>query len=782
MALIVVALGWIAAIVAVAAWNAPWWMAAAWVAAATPAAAVFGSRKALLVAAAACVLALAGGWRFDSWHSRPLPGLAAFTGEEVTIEGTITSLPDPGTTTVRYELRASRVRTDHWIETDGKALLTLDQYAEYKTGAVVYVKGKLAEPPVVEGFDYPGYLARKDIVGTMLFPEVEVIREPKAWNYRYRTSALRHHFERALQRSLPEPEASLAAGIAIGRDEAMPRDLVDDYRATGLAHLVAVSGSNVALVTIIVFVVAIPIIGRNWATGPAVATAFLYMLLAGLSPTVVRASIMAGIALAGYVAGRPRSGLHALALAVVIMTALTPAVALDAGFQLSVAATAGIIAFTPWIESGIGRGLRATKLDPLIPPGAVTAASLTLAATLATLPIVWSTFERVSLIGPLANVIAAPLFALAFWLSLATGALGMAWDEAGWAAGLAAYYPLALINAVARTLARVPLADISVSGGNTDATVLAYLILGAAGWFAYRYPPDALPWSPRPPPATRVVRRLSASGLAAAVVAGVAMVSFAPMRAPGHLEITMLDVGQGDAILVTTPGGTRILVDGGPSGIQLAREVGATLPHWERRIDVVMLSHPQQDHVAGLVELLRRYDVGQVIDAGVTNDTRTFALFDAEAPARTIALRGDRFEWDGVTFEVLWPTAQVLAGIDGDQLNDASLVLRIQYGQTSVLLTGDIGSAAQRALLALEDVGADVHKVPHHGSATSDMAFLDAVGEAVALVSVGAGNRYGHPDKGIIDRLSDAKVYRTDLHGRVTVTSDGQRLRIRAGP
>ena len=250
------------------------------------------------------------------------------------------------------------------------------------------------------------------------------------------------------------------------------------------------------------------------------------------------------------------------------------------------------------------------------------------------------------------------------------------------------------------------------------------------------------------------------------------------MRGPGELQVTMLDVGQGDAILVTTPGGTRILVDGGPSGIQLAREVGAVLPHWKRTIDVVMLSHPQQDHVAGLVELARRYGLGEIIDTGTRNSTSTFALFEAEAPARTTATRGARFEWDGVTFEVLWPPGEAVAGLDPDRLNDASMVLRIRYQDTTILLTGDIGSAAQRALMAIEDVRADVHKVAHHGSATNNAAFIDGVGEAVALVSVGKGNRYGHPDEGVIARLSDAKVYRTDVHGRVTVTSDGERLRV----
>lgn len=778
MALIVLSLAWTGAVVAMAAWDAPWWMASAWIVAATPAVALTGGRRGLLLALLAATVALAGGWRFDRWHSRPLPDLAAYVGREVTIEGRIASLPDPGTTTVRYEVRASAVLDGEWRPTGGKALVTLDQYAAFEPGARVRVRGKLDEPPVLEGFDYRAYLARQDIVGTMLFPQVDVVGVPPRHDAARLLGSLRLEFERALQRSLPEPEASLAAGIAIGRDDAMPRELINDYRATGLAHLIAVSGSNVALVTIIVFAVAVPLVGRYWASAPAIATAFAYMLLAGLSPTVVRAAIMAAIALMGYVLGRPRSGLHALAAAAVVMIAITPSIAVDVGFQLSVAATAGIIAYTPWIESGIMRVLRTTRIRPVIPAGAVTAVSLTTSATLATLPLAWVAFGRVSLIGPIANVVAAPLFALAFWLSLATGAVGMMSDTAGWVTGLAAYYPLAAINGIAQTFARAPFADAAVPGGSTDGAILAYAVLGAAGWFAYRYPAEPEPWSLKAAPAARVTRRLAAGAGGAAGLAAVVLISVAPLRGPGELEVVMLDVGQGDAILVTTPHGTRILVDGGPSGIELARELGAVLPHWERTIDVVMVSHPQQDHIAGLVELARRYHVGRVVDTGARAATRTFALYDAEMPERDQGARGTRYLWDGVTFEVLWPPAGAVANLDGDRTNDTSMVVRIRYGLTTVLLTGDIGSAAQHALLALDDVAADVLKVPHHGSATNREDFIDAVGETVALVSVGEGNRYGHPDEGVIARLSDARVYRTDVNGRVTLESDGERLRV----
>jgi competence protein ComEC len=190
------------------------------------------------------------------------------------------------------------------------------------------------------------------------------------------------------------------------------------------------------------------------------------------------------------------------------------------------------------------------------------------------------------------------------------------------------------------------------------------------------------------------------------------------------------------------------------------------MPHWDRRLDYVVLTHPQQDHMAGLVEVGRRFDVGVVIESGATNTTEAFELYTSEFRERETWRAGQATTIDGVEIAVLWPPA----GRFEYELNNTSLVLRLEYGGTILLLTGDIQSEAQEAMLASgAAIDADVLKVPHHGAATSTEAFFDAVSADLAIISAGAGNRFGHPLDETIEALAPATVVRTDERGRVTV-------------
>jgi competence protein ComEC len=452
------------------------------------------------------------------------------------------------------------------------------------------------------------------------------------------------------------------------------------------------------------------------------------------------------------------------------MTALQPGTAVDAGFQLSLAATAGLITLGPWIRRGLDAMAEAARVPWLLPPAISEVASLTLSATAATLPITWVTFGRVSLISPLANVVAAPVVAVGFPAALLTAVAGALWEPAGWLLGLGAYYPLALLDWLASAFAGLPLAAIATPAAGNETAVVAAAALAAVGWLAYLRPPgEERPHAPPSPPA---FRRLGlAAGMGGFAVA-VLRTSLLPVSGGDELIVSFLDVGQGDAILVTTPGNHRTLVDGGPSGIDLARQLSSQLPHWERGLDRIILTHPQEDHVGGLPAALARYDVGEVLTNGARSGTQTMTLFAAHMGGRTLAA-GDRWEEDGVRFEVLWPPA----GYRADDPNDAGIVLRITFGRTSFLLTADIEAGPQQALLAAGLEPASVLKVPHHGSKTSEARFLQAAGARLAVIQVGAGNRFGHPAAETLAALAGSTILRTDLDGRITVRSDGRRLR-----
>ncbi|MFQ5380544.1 MAG: ComEC/Rec2 family competence protein, partial [Dehalococcoidia bacterium] len=571
---------------------------------------------------------------------------------------------------------------------------------------------------------------------------------------------------------LPEPEAALASGLLMGRDDALSEDVTEAFRRSGLAHIVAVSGANVVVVTAIVFAAISPLVGRNRALLPAGLAVVAYVFLAGAGWSIIRAAIMACIYLGGEYAGRARSSLPALAVTALLITAARPAAAFDVGFQLSLAATAGLIMCGPWARYALlmaagpfGRTLLPRTLFEVL--------SLTLSATLATLPVSWAVFGRISLAGPLANALVEPLFAIALLVSGATAAFSVASPTAGWLVGLIAFYPLHYMVWTAETISGWEMAAVSPGRIGSRWAILACALFGTAAWQAYRrLPPDV----PRPAPLRWAARaRLGAAlVLGLGLVANVACLSLLPIAGPGSLRIVVLDVGQGDAILLTTPHGTHVLVDGGPSGLRLAQELGRVLPHWRRRIDAVVLTHPQEDHVAGLRRLFELGRAGTLLDSGAEGANQNVRATIASAPSRQIVGAGRRFTLDGVLFEFLWPPLN----LEPEDVNEASVAIRVTYAGVTVLLTGDLEGRSLGALADSGNAGVDILKVPHHGSATTPAWFFARADPELALISVGADNRFGHPAPGTLKALSGALVLRTDLDGRLTVEIGEQGVRV----
>lgn len=266
------------------------------------------------------------------------------------------------------------------------------------------------------------------------------------------------------------------------------------------------------------------------------------------------------------------------------------------------------------------------------------------------------------------------------------------------------------------------------------------------------------------------------------------LVWLAALQLPdGRLHVAFLDVGQGDAILITTPEGRQVLVDGGPNPTRLLQELGSFMPFWDRSLDLVILTHPDEDHMAGLIPLFDRYGVERVLTGAptlVAEEAQPWReAVEAAGISIVVAQRGMEIKpGRGVRLEVLHPGAELLSGTPSDD-NNNSIVLRLVYGQTSALLTGDLEVEGERTLMALGiSLAAQVLKVSHHGSGratTSD--FLRAVAPQLAVIQVGANNRFGHPAPEVLKRLAaaNAQTLRTDLQGTIELISDGQRWRVR---
>jgi competence protein ComEC len=686
----------------------------------------------------------------------------------------------------------------------GRLLVRVPRSAAVMAGDRVALEVSIRpfDPADAEGIAYRERLRRQGIGALGRAYEVTVIghrSDPLTDGF----GGLRRWLLDGLVTTVPEPEASLGAGILLGVRAGIDPEIRDAFAVAGLSHVVAISGWNVAIVVVLIGAMTRPLRSRAGPLLPGAVAGLAvagYVVLVGASPAVVRAALMAGALLVSRLGGSPAHGGSALMAAVVAMLVVSPSALWDVGFQLSALATGGLIVLGVPIEQRLERW----------PAWIRTPVALTVAAQLATLPVLLATFEQVSLVAPLANIVVVPLVPAVMAgsaVAAIVGALGSAVplpgvaDAARWLAGGAAWLPLRGLIGSGTAAAELPLAALPLTAGPW-LTVAWYPLLGVAARRLTRRPvlepPTAKP--------LEVAERISAPQLAlpeAAAFAPALAWLARPRRAviglvllfalttllsgpDGRLHLTVLDIGQGEAMLIEGPDGETAVVDGGEDPDLTLRRIGQALPFHERQIEVVILTHPHQDHLGGLGEVLRRYEVARFVDAGAEPNgepherllTAARQELDAEIiPARTgqvIALGG------GAELEILHPDAADVAHLGpDDNVHDVNVVALLRYGRFSALLTGD-AEASVEALMAERGLlhPVDVLKVGHHGSETSTTeAFLGAIRPSVAVISVGADNDYGHPHRSILDNLAEVPglaVFRTDLDGSVEIVTDGR--------
>ncbi|MGH7367047.1 MAG: DNA internalization-related competence protein ComEC/Rec2 [Candidatus Rokuibacteriota bacterium] len=608
------------------------------------------------------------------------------------------------------------------------------------------------------GFDYPAHLRRDGIllVGHARADQV-IALTPDAPPWRV---AVKRRAVGVITARLPPTSAALLAGLLLGERSALPPRSHEAFRRAGVYHILAVSGFNVALLAGAVFGgLAMCGVPRRGAAGAAAVALVGFALVVGSQPSVLRATVMGLLLLSALLLERESQLPNALALAVLALLLWRPGDLWEPGFQLSFAATAGIIHLTPAITGALtGRGW---------PPWLAAAAGVSLGAQAAVTPLMLTHFNQLSLIGAVANLVVVPLAAVATTLGMlallveqGAGALGALLFEALWLV-------LVALRAVVAIAAALPAAMVHLPAPVPAAVVAWYgALLLAPGAAAARR--------------TRVV-----VGVLAVVVAAL---SIWPWLRPTEtmLRVTFLDVGQGDAALIELPEGPRLLVDGGPGGARRF-DVGERVlaPFlWNRpvaRLDAVALSHWDVDHSGGLAAVLSRFHVGEFWESGrppaKARETMA-ALIRSRVPRRVLAA-GQRLRLGRALITVLGPGPE-----PAKAANDHSLVLRLDWRGVSLLLAGDLGPRGEALLL---ERGAPVQvlalKVAHHGSRfSSTTPFLQRARPRLAVVSVGTRNPFRHPSAEALGRLerAGARVYRTDRDGAVVLETDGRILRVTA--
>ncbi|WP_433535274.1 ComEC/Rec2 family competence protein [Micromonospora sp. CA-249363] len=554
---------------------------------------------------------------------------------------------------------------------------------------------------------------------------------------------------------LPDDPGGLLPGLVVGDTSRLPPAVEEDFRATGMTHLNAVSGSNVAIVVGAVLLVARWARAGPWLAGVLCGVALVgFVILVRPSPSVVRAATMGAIGLVALAAGRPRAALPALAAAVTVLVLVDPELAGDAGFALSVLATGGLLLLAPRWRDGLRRRG--------VPAGLAEALAVPAAAQVACGPVVAGISGTVSLVAVPANLLAVPAIAPATVLGVTAAVLSPVWPAgAGFVAWLASW-PAWWLVVIARHGARLPAGTLPWPGGAWGALLLAGLTV-------------ALLVAARRP----LVRRLVAVVAVAVLVGALGVRLVAGGWPPPGWVVVACAVGQGDALVLPVAPGRAVLVDTGPEPGAVdacLRRLGI------REVSLLVVSHFHLDHVGGVAGVFRGRRVAAVLTPSSTDPASGRAAVRAAATGGRATMRdttaGARHRIGGVELLVLGPPYP-LGGTRSDP-NNNSLVLRATVAGVSVLLPGDAETEEQHAVLVRtppDQLRADVLKVAHHGSAYQDEGFLAAVRPAVALVPVGAGNTYGHPNPALLGRLSrhGARVLRTDTDGDVAAirTADG---------
>jgi competence protein ComEC len=683
---------------------------------------------------------------------------------------------------------------------------TLPSYPLVAPGTALVLTGRLEAP---RDDDYGAFLRRTGVAGTLRADSLAL--DPQAGTgATISLETLRRGAADAMATVLPEPAAGLAAGILIGLRDRVDRGLAADFTTAGVSHVVAISGWNIAIVGAVVGGLLSRARRRRRALAILVAVV-AYTAFAGASPSVLRAAAMAAVVLLARESGRAGRAGAALGAATALLLLADPGLVVDAGMQLSVLATAGLLVWAAPIRA------RIEHLGPVhLPDWLAESLSLSTAAQLATLPVILATFGRLSLVAPLANLAVAPVVPVTMaggLLALAGGTLAAAGVPPALAAVIAVpgWIALGLLIRIVRVAAAVPFASVdltppfdTLSGVVAGLVALALVPSVQAG--LRRLGPRLGHRSPRsrdgrPTLAVKDrlgigaarsgraagsrapsrLARLAVAGLAAAVALTVLAASSRP---DGRVRVTILDVGQGDAILVEGERGGRLLVDGGPDGPTLLAALDERIPPWDRRIDMVVLTHPHEDHVGGLPALFGRYRIGRAFENGMEGPGPAYEAW-RDAAARCgvrigVLGTGDTIGIDSVTLRVLWPdrgSVPLEPADTGSGINDSSIVLLGEIGPARFLLTGDAEETVDPVLVGRGLPTVDLLKVAHHGSRTASSApLLDAIRPAVAIISVGAANEYGHPAPSTLARLEErrARVLRTDLDGTVVASLDGR--------
>jgi competence protein ComEC len=693
------------------------------------------------------------------------------TGEHVTITCVVDSFPDLRDNYLYLRIQTENIRpygtTTQREPVYGTLLARLDPETIYHYGDRLQLSGFLETPPEAEDFSYREYLARQGVYSYMGSARAILLDTDQGnpfWSAIYKLK------ERALltvYQLWPDPEASLFAGILLGVETGIPKPVAQAFKETGTTHIIAISGFNMAIVSALFAGLFGRLLGPRKGALAAVIGLSLYTILVGADPAVVRAAIMGGFALFARQVGRRQQALNTMAFTAALMALADPQVPWDVGFQLSFAATLGLVLYAQPMQDGfanlLSRRLGKSKARKIAAPVGEYVL-FTFAAQITTLPIMAYHFGSVSWVAFLANPAILPAQPPIMTLGGLALILGVIWLPLGkLTAPLAWPFVLYTIRVV-EIFADLPGGTISLGDFS-----LVWVILFYAGLFSLTFGWQQIrEWL-----ADR--RENLAQGIAMPVIALLGIFAISLWRTAftspdGLLHLTVLDVGSGDGILLTTPGGRSMLINGGPSASQLSDGLGRRLPPFDKHLDWLVVASPREEQIAALPRTLERFPPENALWAGLPSPSReadylreTLTNLDVQV---TETIPGQVLDLgDGATLKVLmvsergaillleWNRFRVLLPLGADPESQEILRMGADVGQVSVLLLADQGYAPLNA-----------------------PAWISNLRPQLVLLSIAADDRNGRPDRETIDALGGYSLLRTDQHGWIQIVTDGEQM------
>lgn len=716
-------------------------------------------------------------------------GQAERLGDAVLAEGVLLTDASVGEGGVQMLMAVDRVRdTDGWRQARGRVQLrvagdlAIAASREWRAGRSVRAPVTLRRPRVL--FNYGGPSPRLqalrrpfDLGGTAKSAALVEVQPGAWWNEAaaWVRSRVRTHLDRQVRAGSDDPRdaraAAVATAILIGDRAGLSDDVELRLQEAGTYHVIAISGGNIALIAAMAFAFAC-LTTRSARARPLVTMAAVvaYGSIVSPDPSVTRAVVAASVYLAAAAAGLVPRPLHVLLVVAAGVALVDPLSTIDVGAWLSFGATLGILLMTPRLMASLPA--RRSSLWWRAVRGAAALVAASIAAEAVLLPIAAGVFGRFSVAGLVLNVVAIPAMAVLQASGLVVAALAGVWPAAA---------------AIAAGAVRL----------SADALLESARLVDVLPWLSWRVPPTSLGWTTLYYVAGAAAvatwfRRWRAAASLVAVGSGLFIVAAptlpAARPAAGWVRLTVLDVGQGEAILAQLPSGHDLLVDtgGSPGSFDVGARV-VTPAVWalgSRRLDWLAITHADLDHLGGASAVIADLEPREIWEGvPVPRDVplqRVLALAREQHVVHRRIRRGDVLEAGGVTIEVRhppppeWERQRVR--------NDDSVVLRVRYGAVEFLLTGDAGPEFEAGWTEAESAAIRILKAAHHGSRTSSAAaFVESYSPHAVLISVGRGNTFGHPAPAVLGRYQDAgaEVFRTDTDGAIIVETDGVEARVR---